>query len=702
LLVPIGVIGAIPSAYRLIDRGSQGTLRFDMATAMDVVNILSAAVGAGQASAAGKAALQGMQLGRGWMILGLGTDGLGMLVAGAGVVDEIRELAKDPNMPPGLRNAKIAQIVGNQLMQLGVAVGAQLYMHGKTQAEGFSGNKKPIEAHAPIDQALQDKFRAEVGPKGAEITVYRDASGKEVAGAGVEIHYELDGYGLPTELRVIAGPGAGESEILVHAKAAKVMLEYQGLTGYLRNLLDRVVTMFKGDKAPKVGSRAWEAKIELEKLPHAIAQVYADVRAKKLTPEAASSRINDLRAQIKKYEGTLNEIGEGKGFVAAHDDVTKAAQGKGYPAAPKDHFYFEKPDGSYQLQRTADTAEPPQHVEQRGGKWVLVAGEAPVATAGTDVTVVKQSIAGRLGVAVDKVKMHDDPAAKEPSVEVNVDGSVEVHYRDGTPEDVVLAAADRASERDATAKDIKPLVSAVKAQVAGESPSDFEWHWTDDDAARVVAEGRKLGLTDQQIKDLIRIAQRKDQVHEGDAVVKKKLTADELIGQMHNYKEVVEPRGYPYRFASKKQFEQFGHEIKHAAAAAGLPTDDIRIQGSSLRNPAAKDVDVAILIADSAFDTQLVKTFEGKITLEGKPVTLETTKLGELVAAIRADEAAGKAYNALARTLAYAFENRTIRVQDLPKLNSAKRSMQGTYGSLDITIMSSGGYLDREPFMVVP
>jgi hypothetical protein len=98
-----------------------------------------------------------------------------------------------------------------------------------------------------------------------------------------------------------------------------------------------------------------------------------------------------------------------------------------------------------------------------------------------------------------------------------------------------------------------------------------------------------------------------------------------------------------------------------------------------------------------------VKTFDGKIALEGKPVTLDITKLGELVNAIRADEAAGtKKYNALARTLAYAFDNRTIRVQDLPKLNSTKKSMQGTYGSLDVTIMSSGGYRDSEPFMVVP
>jgi hypothetical protein len=77
-------------------------------------------------------------------------------------------------------------------------------------------------------------------------------------------------------------------------------------------------------------------------------------------------------------------------------------------------------------------------------------------------------------------------------------------------------------------------------------------------------------------------------------------------------------------------------------------------------------------------------------------------ELGELVKAIRADEAAGRKYHAVARTLAHAFENRTIRAQDLSQLKAAKNSMQNTYGSLAITVMSSGGYLAREPFMVVP
>jgi uncharacterized protein DUF4157 len=449
LLVPIGIVGAIPSAYRLIDRGQQGTLRFDMATAMDIVNILGAAVGAGQASAAGKAALRGVQLGRGWMILGLGTDGLGMLVAGAGVMDQINELSKDPNMPPGLRNAMIAQIVGNQLVQLGMMVGATLSAHGKAQQEALGG-KKPVEVtHAPIEPAIQEKFRAEVGPKGKEITVYRDTEGKQVVGAGVEVQFTKDGYHLPTDIKVVAGPGASEKEILGHAKTARALLEHQGLIGYLRNLLDRLVLALKGKSEPKKGSRAWEAQQELNKLPDLIYGVYEDLKAGKITEEAAASKMKDLQAQMLRYEQAVTELGEGKGFIASHDNVTKAAIDKGYPTPPKDHFYYETSDGNYQLQRAVDSTEPPWHVENHNGKWVLVAGEAPRA-AGPDVTMLKKSLADRLGVAADKVTLHGDATAADPAVKVNPDGSYEIHYKQGTPEDVLLKAADHAKEAGAS------------------------------------------------------------------------------------------------------------------------------------------------------------------------------------------------------------------------------------------------------------
>src|SRR5207248_2578827 len=52
LLIPAGVIGAMPSVYRLAERAEAHNLRWDMDTAMDIVNIVGAAVGIGAETAA--------------------------------------------------------------------------------------------------------------------------------------------------------------------------------------------------------------------------------------------------------------------------------------------------------------------------------------------------------------------------------------------------------------------------------------------------------------------------------------------------------------------------------------------------------------------------------------------------------------------------------------------------------------------------
>ena len=45
LLVPIGIIGAIPSAYRLVTRLEDRSYELDLATASDIVNVLTAPLG---------------------------------------------------------------------------------------------------------------------------------------------------------------------------------------------------------------------------------------------------------------------------------------------------------------------------------------------------------------------------------------------------------------------------------------------------------------------------------------------------------------------------------------------------------------------------------------------------------------------------------------------------------------------------------
>jgi len=442
LLVPIGIIGAIPSAYRLIDRGMQGTLRLDMATAMDVVNILGAAIGAGQASAGAKAAVRGVPLGKAWMILGLGNDGLGMAVAGAALIDQIEQATSDPNMPVGMKRAIVAQLLGTQLTQLGLSVGAQLSAHGKAQGESIQRGKHVEVTHAPVEPALQQKFREAAGSKGSDIVVVRDAEGKTVAGDGVEIHYDLDGYGLPTNLRVIAGPNANADHIMLHGKTVKVMLEYQGLSGYLRNLLDRMITMFRGGTAdPPAGSRAYNAKIELQKLPHAIEIVHQDLAKGNITAEAAQSKIKDYREQMRTYEAALGDFSAGPRVIAARDTVTQKAIAEGYPNVDG-HFYKEMTDGTYQLETDARVKVDPKHVVKENGRWVAKDGAAPPQQH-TDITVTRVQAAQALGVADTQVKIHADAKFDHVSVRPKPDGSYEVHFAPNKSEAKIRDAIDR-------------------------------------------------------------------------------------------------------------------------------------------------------------------------------------------------------------------------------------------------------------------
>lgn len=441
LLVPIGIIGAIPSAYRLVDRGQQGTLRLDMATAMDVVNILGAAIGAGQASAGAKAAVRGVPLGKAWMILGLGNDGLGMAVAGAALIDQIEQATSDPNMPVGMKRAIVAQLLGTQLTQLGLSVGVQLSAHGKAQGESIQRGKHVEVNHAPVEPALQQKFREAAGSKGSDIIVVRDAEGKTVAGDGVEIHYDLDGYGLPTNLRVIAGPNANADHIMLHGKTVKVMLEYQGLSGYLRNLLDRMITMFRGGTAdPPVGSRAYNAKIELQKLPQAIEIVHQDLAKGNITAEAAQSKIKDYREQMRTHEAALGDFSAGPRVIAARDTVTQKAIAEGYPKVDG-HFYKEMTDGTYQLETDARVKVDPKHVVKENGRWVAKDGAAPPQH--TDITVTRVQAAQALGVADTQVKIHADAKFDHVSVRPKPDGSYEVHFAPNTPEAKIRDAIDR-------------------------------------------------------------------------------------------------------------------------------------------------------------------------------------------------------------------------------------------------------------------
>jgi hypothetical protein len=196
---------------------------------------------------------------------------------------------------------------------------------------------------------------------------------------------------------------------------------------------------------------------------------------------------------------------------------------------------------------------------------------------------------------------------------------------------------------------------------------------------------------------------------------KKPISAGELVQQMESYANEVMPRGYPYRFDSAEHFAQFKAELGDGLRRAGVPTDDVRVQGSALRKPGAGDVDIAVMVDDRQFDELLVKAFSPPNGSPIRPVvngkggeaidmsTLGREELLELVKRFKADEArpaAEREFNSRAQTFLHAFEARKMREQeagtrDLERLLTAK------YGKVDVSVMSRGGGFDMRPYMRV-
>jgi hypothetical protein len=134
LLLPLGAIGAIPSAYRLYQRHDEHRLRFDLAAAMDVVNIVGGVIGLSHAATP----LRMVRMGRVLMVAGLGADGAGMLMMGAGLVVQIENLR---NLPEHERAARLLEILGGAMLQMGIQAGGMV-MHSR-----YQGRR---EAAAPV------------------------------------------------------------------------------------------------------------------------------------------------------------------------------------------------------------------------------------------------------------------------------------------------------------------------------------------------------------------------------------------------------------------------------------------------------------------------------------------------------------------------------------------------------------------------
>jgi LysM repeat protein len=116
---------------------------------------------------------------------------------------------------------------------------------------------------------------------------------------------------------------------------------------------------------------------------------------------------------------------------------------------------------------------------------------------------------------------------------------------------------------------------------------------------KIVTRAEKLKLKEKELLDFLEMAVISKPSKKPPKVP---LTTEELIKQMDNWTQVIRRRGYPYLFDSLAQFKQFQTRLKKLLKKYGIPEGRMVVQGSALRTPNAKDIDIAIFVADDVFE----------------------------------------------------------------------------------------------------
>jgi hypothetical protein len=153
-------------------------------------------------------------------------------------------------------------------------------------------------------------------------------------GKTVEVHYSRDKKGRVTDIHIQAGPKATREDIQLHARTVKSMKRYSGMSFHAQKLQDKIHGWVNKNGVPPVGSKAWEAKLEIQKLPHVIDNRMAKLAKGNLTPQQRQKlekEIAHLEHQLDGYKKDFKAMDKdpGKGFVAAKARKDKNAPRKG-------------------------------------------------------------------------------------------------------------------------------------------------------------------------------------------------------------------------------------------------------------------------------------------------------------------------------------------------------------------------------------
>jgi The BURPS668_1122 family of deaminases len=157
------------------------------------------------------------------------------------------------------------------------------------------------------------------------------------------VHYVKDAKGRIADVHIQAGPHATPRDIELHARTVKTMKRYSGASFHAQRLVDKIEGRIKGHGTLEVGSKAWEANLEVKKLKRIIAdRSKLAQNGNALTLEQKNkldADVTHLEHQLKHYEHDLKagDKSKGKGHVAAEGkDEENSSRGTGQNRTPND------------------------------------------------------------------------------------------------------------------------------------------------------------------------------------------------------------------------------------------------------------------------------------------------------------------------------------------------------------------------------
>lgn len=301
---------------------------------------------------------------------------------------------------------------------------------------------------------------------------------------------------------------------------------------------------------------------------------------------------------------------------------------------------------------------------------------------------------------VDAAKNHDDLRAATDRLESALSEEHAKKFMQEEQEALTkrkLEEAAAEAQKEVLALSKEAIVRRLKARIAGQSDK-FQLVYTEAELEAMIRKGKELGLGDRVVEDLLYTGSR----------TAKAITAAELMQQMESWANVVSKRGFPYKFTDLAEFRQFGKDLLDGVKQAGLPNDDVRIQGSSLRKTSANDVDIAVFVEESIFDKLLIDRYHEKIALKAGNTKVALQGKSHADLARLADDIAvnPEKYNATARTFQNAFKNGIISSKsDIVKaLKTVSKDLAQKYPQLNleaISVLIKGGLFDVKPDLPV-